>query len=97
MKSLQLLLFSATAATTAGSQGSSSVHAPKLPHRSELRVKRDILEKEYPAFGTFKGDMYAGMIPAVLLDDETSNSEDFSYYMFWLFQPDADAAVEVSR
>jgi carboxypeptidase C (cathepsin A) len=97
MKSPQLLLFIATAATAAGSRGNNVVQAPKLPHRSELKVKRHLLQEVYPAFETFKGDMYAGMIPAILIDDGTSNSEDFSSYMFWLFQPDADAAdVEVS-
>ena len=94
MKSLQLLPLIATAATAAAA--SHGIVHPKLPHRSDLKVKRHLLEEVYPAFETFNGDMHSGMIPAVFLDDETSNSDDFSSYMFWLFQPDADAANEVS-
>ena len=97
MKALQLIFLIATASTATGNQGrSNSMHAPKLPHRNDLKVKRNLLEGVYPAFSTFIGDMYAGMVPAVLIDDETSNSEDFSSYMFWLFQPDPEATVEVS-
>jgi hypothetical protein len=97
MKALQLIFHIVTASNAAANQGrSNSMHAPKLPHRSDLKVKRNLLEGVYPAFSTFHGDMFAGMIPAVLIDDETSNSEDFSSYMFWLFQPDPEATVEVS-
>ena len=99
MKLLLQLLFHVTVVTSIGADGnhaSSSSQAPKLPHRSDLKVKRTLLESVYPEFSTFKGDMHAGLLPAVLIDDETSNSEDFSSYMFWLFQPDPDATVEVS-
>ena len=96
MKLLLQLLFHVTVVKSIGAHDSSSSQAPKLPHRSDLKVKRALLESVYPEFSTFKGDMHAGLLPAVLIDDETSNSEDFSSYMFWLFQPDADATVEVS-
>ena len=99
MKLLLQLFFHVTVVTSIGADGnhaSSSSQAPKLPHRSDLKVKRTLLESVYPEFSTFKGDMHAGLLPAVLIDDETSNSEDFSSYMFWLFQPDPDTTVEVS-
>ena len=99
MKLLLQLLFHVTVVKSIGADGnhdSSSSQALKLPHRSDLKVKRTLLESVYPEFSTFKGDMHAGLLPAVLIDDETSNSEDFSSYMFWLFQPDPDATVEVS-
>ena len=98
MTSLQLLLLIATPVTAAAGIQSSSgnTQAPILPYRSDLKVKRNLLEGVSPVFSTFKGDMYAGMIPAVLINDETSSSTDFSSYMFWLFQPDQDANIEVS-
>ncbi len=97
MTSLQLLLLIAIPVTAAGVLNSSNnMQAPKLPHLSDLKVKRNLLEGVYPVFSTFKGDMYAGMLPAVLINDETSSSTDFSSYMFWLFQPDPETTVEVS-
>jgi hypothetical protein len=85
-----IILFIAAVVTGGG------VRAQKLPHRNDLKVKRNLLEKNYPAFKTFEGDMHAGLIPAVLLGSNTSNAEDFSSYFFWLFQPDTDSTEDVS-
>lgn len=92
MKILQLIFFTVVAATT----NSRGVEAQiELPRQDDLKVKRHLLEKHHPAFKTFKGDMHAGLIPAVL-DSAGSRSDDFSSYMFWMFQPDVDASAEVS-
>lgn len=92
MKFLQLIFFTVAAATT----NSRGVQAQiELPRQDDLKVKRHLLEKQHPAFKTFKGDMFAGLIPAVL-DSADSSSDDFSSYMFWMFQPDVDASAEVS-
>ena len=92
MKFLQLIFFTVAAATT----NSRGVQAQiKLPRQDNLKVKRHILEKHHPAFKTFKGDMHAGLIP-VVLDSADSSTDDFSAYMFWMFQPDVDASAEVS-
>ena len=97
-KSLSLLSFIATTTATSSASSDSSEQIPnELPHRSDLEVNRNLLEDAYPAFKTFKGDMHAGMIPAVLFDnDDSSNSEDYSSYMFWLFQPDVHETDDVS-
>jgi len=93
MKFLQLIFFTVAAATT----NSRGVEAQiELPRQDDLKVKRHLLEKHHPAFKTFKGDMHAGLIPAVL-DSADSSSDDFSSYMFWMFQPDVDASTETFR
>jgi carboxypeptidase C (cathepsin A) len=56
---------------------------------SEYAVKRDLLQKSYPAFESFTGEMYAGLMPAALLDTDTT---DFSDYFFWLFLPEGDSS-----
>ena len=53
----------ATAATNLG-----VASAFKLKDAAEYEVKRDLLEKSYPAFKSFKGLMHAGMVPAALVD-----------------------------
>ena len=58
---------------------------------SEYAVKRDLLQKSYPAFSSFTGEMYAGLMPAALLDTDTT---DFSDYFFWLFLPEEEEVVD---
>ena len=58
---------------------------------SEYSVKRDLLQKSYPAFESFTGEMYAGLMPAALLDTDTT---DFSDYFFWLFLPEEEEVVD---
>lgn len=60
---------------------------------SEYAVKRDLLQKSYPAFESFTGEMYAGLMPAALLDTDTT---DFSEYFFWLFLPEEEEVVDSS-
>ena len=58
---------------------------------SEYAVNRDLLQKSYPAFESFTGEMYAGLMPAALLDTDTT---DFSDYFFWLFLPEEEEVVD---
>lgn len=57
----------------------------KLKDSAQYAVKRKLLEKSYPAFKSFKGLMYSGLMPAAKLD---SNNDDFSSYFFVLLRPD---------
>ena len=68
----------------------SATATPKLKDAAEYVVKRDVLEKAYPAFKSFRGMMHAGMMPARILDNETNDGE-FSSYFFWLLRPHVDA------
>jgi carboxypeptidase D len=67
---------------------------PQLHHPSHYEVNRHLLEKNYPAFKTFKGSMYSGLIPAVSVEEDT---EDFSEYFFWLFRPEVDTVEDEGK
>ena len=75
----------ATAATNLG-----VASAFKLKDAAEYEVKRDLLEKSYPAFKSFKGLMHAGMVPAAFVDESTT--DDYSSYFFWLLRPDIESS-----
>mmetsp|Transcript_25563 Transcript_25563/g.54284 ORF Transcript_25563/g.54284 Transcript_25563/m.54284 type:complete len:611 (-) Transcript_25563:74-1906(-) len=58
-----------------------------LPNIEDLVVKQELLEKNYPGYKEYNGEMHAGLMPAANLDQDP---DDYSSYFFWLFQPDAD-------
>jgi hypothetical protein len=74
---------------------------PKLHSPSHYEVKRSLLEKNYPAFKTFKGSMHSGLIPAISLVDKDGNEkrgvDDYSEYFFWLFRPDGEEIEDGER
>ena len=71
------------------------VQAFQLKDATDYEVKRDLLEKNYPVFETFHGSMHAGLMPAALINDgarSDGDSDDYSSYFFWLFQPHVDTS-----
>lgn len=69
----------------------SSARAFKLKEAADYEVKRDLLEKSYPAYKSFHGAMHAGLMPAAFVDDESA-ADDYSSYFFWLFRPDVESS-----
>lgn len=69
----------------------------QLKDASQYQVNRQSLEKSYPAYKSFKGQMHAGLMPAALRDDENAINDDYSSYFFWLFRPDVvDSSSDAS-
>mmetsp|Transcript_10256 Transcript_10256/g.22808 ORF Transcript_10256/g.22808 Transcript_10256/m.22808 type:complete len:613 (-) Transcript_10256:224-2062(-) len=80
----------------AAALGISTTKAFQLKDRADYEVKRDLLEKSYPAYESFHGAMHAGLMPAALMDDKSA-ADDFSSYFFWLFQPDVEASSDTDE
>ena len=72
----------------------SAASAFHLKDAADLEVNRPLLEKAYPAYATFRGQMHAGLMPAALPDDPKAAGGDYSSYFFWLFQPEGQSAEE---
>ena len=68
-------------------EASTASARPQLHHSSRYEVKRSLLDKGYPAFKSFHGSMYAGLIPAVSLVDADGNERDVLFLLLLLVVP----------
>ena len=64
----------------------------KLKDAADYAIKRDLLERSYPAYKSFRGLMHSGLMPAAIIDDKSSYN-DFSSYFFVLYRPDSGESI----
>ena len=77
--------------------GGGVVHGVMLKDASDYAVKRDLLERRYPAYKSFRGLMHSGLMPAATMDDQSSGHDVSSSYFFVLLRPDADASNDAAE
>ena len=68
----------------------------KLKDAADYAIKRDLLERSYPAYKSFRGLMHSGLMPAAIIDDKSSYN-DFSSYFFVLLRPDGECSEADER
>jgi hypothetical protein len=60
----------------------------KLKDASDFAVDRDLLERGYPAYKSFRGLMHSELMPVATMDDRGGGDDDISSYFFVLLRPD---------
>jgi carboxypeptidase C (cathepsin A) len=81
------IIFAIIAATI----GSGIAKENKLKDAADYAVKRNLLERSYPAYKSFRGLMHSGLMPAAIIDDK-SRYDDLSSYFFVLLRPDGESS-----